>query len=72
MEVKSQAFLSFALHGGEWSASRLGHLTAGERAPGTHWIGGWVGRNVYLDAVPKRKRIPTPAGNRTPVALPVA
>jgi hypothetical protein len=26
-----------------------------ERAPSTHWIGGWVGPRVGLDAVEKRK-----------------
>jgi hypothetical protein len=30
-----------------------------ERAPGTHWIGGWVGPRAGLDAVVKRK-IPSP------------
>jgi len=32
-----------ALDGGERSASRPDRLTPKERAPGTHWIGGWVG-----------------------------
>jgi hypothetical protein len=32
-----------ALYGGEWSASRSGRFTPRKRAPGTHWIGGWVG-----------------------------
>jgi hypothetical protein len=31
------------LDGGEWSASRSTSCFVGERAPGTHWIGGWVG-----------------------------
>jgi hypothetical protein len=37
------AFLTSALDGGEWSCSRPGHFTTKERAPGTHWIGDWVG-----------------------------
>jgi hypothetical protein len=28
---------------GEWSASLPDRYTPGERAPFTHWIGGWVG-----------------------------
>jgi len=28
--------------GGEWSALCLGHFTPGDKAPGTHSIGGWV------------------------------
>jgi hypothetical protein len=35
--------LTSALYGGEWLASRPGRFTPRERAPGTHWIGGWVG-----------------------------
>jgi hypothetical protein len=33
-------FLDLALDGGEWSDPRPYRLTLGERAPGTHWIGG--------------------------------
>jgi hypothetical protein len=38
----------------------------GERAPGTRWIGDWVGTRAGLDAVLKGK-YPVPAGNLTPV-----
>jgi hypothetical protein len=31
------------LDGGEWSASRPDRFIPRERAPGTHWIGGWAG-----------------------------
>jgi hypothetical protein len=37
------AFFTSALDGGEWSASCPGHFIPRERAPGTQWIGGWVG-----------------------------
>jgi hypothetical protein len=47
--------LTSALDGGEWSASHLGRFTPRERAPGTHWIGGWVGPRAILDAAVKRK-----------------
>jgi hypothetical protein len=46
--------LTSVLDGGEWSSSCPGHFTPRERAPGTHWIGGWVGPRAILDAV-KRK-----------------
>jgi hypothetical protein len=36
-----------------------------ERAPGTHWIGGWVGPRAGLDAVMKRK-IPSPRRESNP------
>jgi hypothetical protein len=45
-----------------------------ERAPGTHWIGGWVGLRAVLDAMVKRK-IPSPRREpnpRTPIIQPVA
>jgi len=54
--------LTSALDEGEWSASRPGRFITRERAPGTHWIGGW-------DTVVKRK-IPSPrreSNPRTPI-----
>jgi hypothetical protein len=47
--------LTSVLDGGEWSASRPSCLTPRERAPNTHWIGGWVGPRANLDMVLKRK-----------------
>jgi hypothetical protein len=46
------------------------------KSPSTHWIGGWVGPRVVLEAVVKRK-IPSPApllesNPRTPIVQPVA
>jgi hypothetical protein len=47
----SSSFLTSALEGGEWSASRPGRaLPLGEWTPGTHCIGGWVGPRAGLDA----------------------
>jgi hypothetical protein len=60
--------------GGEWSASRPGRFTPRESAPGTHWIGDWVGPRAVLDAVEKRK-IPSPrreSNPRTLIVQPVA
>jgi hypothetical protein len=57
-----------ALDRGEWSASRLGHFAPRERAPGTHWIGSWVGPRAVLDAVVKRK-IPSPRRESNPRTL---
>jgi hypothetical protein len=45
-----------------------------ERAPGTHWIGGWLGPRAVLDAVVKRE-IPSPlreSNPRAPIVQPVA
>jgi hypothetical protein len=41
--VHLQEFLTSALEEGEWWASCLGRLNPGNRALGTHWIGGWLG-----------------------------
>jgi hypothetical protein len=35
----STHYLTSASDGEEWTASRHGHFTPRERAPGTHWIG---------------------------------
>jgi hypothetical protein len=40
---------------GERSALRPGRFTTGERAPGTQWIGGWMGPRTGLDDVRRRK-----------------
>jgi len=46
----SYSFTTSALDGGEWSASRPGRaFTPGERTPGTHCTGGWVGPRAGLD-----------------------
>jgi hypothetical protein len=47
-------FLTSALVGGEWSASRPGRFTTSERAPGTHWLGGWVGPGTKNNTVERR------------------
>jgi hypothetical protein len=67
-------YLTSALDGGEWSASRPGRFTPKEIALSTHWIGGWVGPRDVLDAVVKRIR-PSPrreSNPRTPIVQPVA
>jgi hypothetical protein len=43
-------FLTTALDGGEWSASRPCRFTHG-----AHWIGGWVSPRVSLDTLKKRR-----------------
>jgi hypothetical protein len=48
-------FLTSALVGREWSASRPCRFNPGVIALGTHWIGGWVDPRVGLDDVEKRK-----------------
>jgi hypothetical protein len=53
-------FLTSALAGGEWSASRPGRFTPGERVPGTRWIGGWVDRRASLDNLEKGKFLTLP------------
>jgi hypothetical protein len=66
-------FLTSALDRGEWSASCPGSFPPWVKAPGTHWIGGWVDPRAGLNAVAKRENLlTTPAGNRTPASQPVA
>jgi hypothetical protein len=56
-------FLTLALDGGDWPVSRPDSFTTGKRAPSTHWIGGWAGPRVDLDAVKNRKFLPCRESN---------
>jgi hypothetical protein len=60
--------LTLAPDGGERSASRYCRFTPKERAPGTYWIGDWMGPRAILDAVVKRK-IPSPCRESKPRIL---
>jgi hypothetical protein len=51
VDVFTHIFLTSALVGGQWSASRPGRFTPGERAPATHLIGGWVGPRAGSDDI---------------------
>jgi hypothetical protein len=64
-------FLTSALDGGEWSASRPGRLTPGKIAPCIHWRGGWAGPRACRDAMEKRKILSLP-GVELPTFHPVA
>jgi hypothetical protein len=44
----------------EWSVSRPDCFIHGERAPATHWIGGWVGPRTGMDDLERRKFLPLP------------
>jgi hypothetical protein len=55
VDVQIDVFLTSALVGGEWPAS-----PPAERAPGNHWVGGWVGPRTGLDDVEKRKFLTLP------------
>jgi hypothetical protein len=54
VDVYIYIFFASAIVGGDWSASRPGRFTPGERTPGTHWIGVWVDPRAGLDVVEKR------------------
>jgi hypothetical protein len=57
VDVQTHVFLTSALVGVEWSASRPGRFTLEGRDPGTHWIAGWVDPRAGLDDVEKKKFI---------------
>jgi hypothetical protein len=38
VDAEIYVFLTSTLVGSEWSASRFGRFTAGERTPGAHWV----------------------------------
>jgi hypothetical protein len=64
-KYSSMHSLTSALDGGEWSVLCPSHFTPWERAPGTHWIGGWVSPRAGLDMVVKRK-IPSSCRDSNP------
>jgi hypothetical protein len=64
------SFLTSALAGGEWSASRPGRFTHGERVPGTQWIGSWVDLRAGLVDVEKRKFLILPGLELRPLGRP--
>jgi hypothetical protein len=70
VDVQLHTFLTSALTGDEWSASRPGRFTTGERAPGTHWIGGWVDPKAGLEDVEKRKFLTLPGLELRPLGRP--
>jgi hypothetical protein len=47
-----------------------GRFTPGERAPGTHWIGGWVDLRAGLDDLEKRKFLTLPGLELQPLDRP--
>jgi hypothetical protein len=55
VDVQIHIFLTSALVGDEWSASRPCRFTPEERACGTLWRAGWVGPRTGLDDVEMRK-----------------
>jgi hypothetical protein len=59
-DVSIHIFLTSALIGGDWSASRPGRFTQGETTRGTHWMGCWVGTRTSLDDVEKKKFVTLP------------
>jgi hypothetical protein len=60
VDVERHIFLTSALVGDEWSASRPGRFTPVERAPGTHWIESLVNPRASLDNLEKRKFLTLP------------
>jgi hypothetical protein len=76
VDVQTHLFLTLALVGGEWSASRPGCFTPGERAPLyplDRRLGGpqsWSGRHEVKILAPTRTRNPTPwSSSPYPIAI---
>jgi hypothetical protein len=62
-------FLTSTIDGGELSPPSPGSYIAWERAPGTHFIGGWVDPRASLDDV-KRKFLTLPGLDLRPFGRP--
>jgi hypothetical protein len=70
VDVQIHAFLTSALVEGEWSASRPGLFTPGERATVTHWIWGWVGLTIWLNNMEKWNFLTLPGLELRPFVRP--
>jgi hypothetical protein len=55
---RAHPFLTSALDGQKWSASHPSRFIPRERAPGTHWLGDWVGRSGRCET--KKNLLPLP------------
>jgi hypothetical protein len=72
VDVYVHVFLTSAQVRNEWSASRHGRFTTGERAPSTNWIGGRVDPTARLDVVEKRKFLTRDSNSDSLVVQPEA
>jgi hypothetical protein len=70
MDVHIHIFLTSALVGGEWPASRPGRFTPAERDPDTQWKEGWVNPRAGLDDVEERKFLTLPGLELRPLGRP--
>jgi hypothetical protein len=53
VDIYIHVFLTSALVGGDGQLHTPAALTPGERASGTHWIGGWIDPRACLDDMEK-------------------
>jgi hypothetical protein len=60
VDVLVHIFLTSAVTGSEWLASRPCRFTRRKRDPGTHSIGGWMDPRAGLDDVENRKFLTLP------------
>jgi hypothetical protein len=60
VDIWIHVFLTSALVGGQWSASRLSRFTPGERASYIRWTGGCVDPRTGLNDVETRKLLLLP------------
>jgi hypothetical protein len=72
VDVEIHIFLTSAPAGGEWSASLPSRFTPGERALGTHWIGGLVNPRAGLDDAENRKFFTLPVLELRPPGRPAS
>jgi hypothetical protein len=70
VDVWIHIFLTSALVGGEWSASRPCRFTPLRKAPGSHCIGSWVDSRVGLENVEKKKFFTLPGLQLLPLECP--
>jgi hypothetical protein len=70
VDVWIHIFLTSALVGGERQLHAPAALPPGERAPGTHWMGGWVYPRAGLGEIEKWKFLTLPVLELRPLGRP--
>jgi hypothetical protein len=68
LDLQIHIFVTSALVGSEWSASRPSRITPGERISVTNWIWGWVGPRTGLHDVENRKYFTLPGLELRPLS----
>jgi hypothetical protein len=70
MVVSGSPTFAFYKNYVSYNCEQRSSFTTGERAPGTYWLGGWVGPRASLDDVEKKQFLTLPELELRPLGHP--